>query len=73
MAAQRAVGWPAEAAAEIIILLLAAASLSVIARTIASRWVAIAISLIAAIVSPSLKPDPSSADCNEFASKPKLY
>ena len=47
VAAQRAVGWPAEAAAEIILLLLAAASLYVIARTIANRWVAIAISLLA--------------------------
>src|SRR3984957_13255021 len=48
IAAQRALGWGAEIAAEAILLLLAAAAVYLLALKVTSRWTAIAVSLLAA-------------------------
>jgi hypothetical protein len=48
IAAQRALGWSAEIAAEAMLLLLAAAAVYLLALKVTSRWTAIAVSLLAA-------------------------
>jgi len=48
IAAQRALGWGAEIAAEAMLLLLAAAAVYLLALKVTSRWTAIAVSLLAA-------------------------
>jgi hypothetical protein len=47
IAAQRALGWGAEIAAEAMLLLFAAAAVYLLALKVTSRWTAIAISLLA--------------------------